>query len=127
MTQDQANAIADAADRLESATERYDMMKNQMDAPPTDEALHNAKLSGIRGGKASLQHLQFAGGSVIIPQPTRADLLISAEEWSKTAQKAITSFAELAESGDRKGCQAAIRAFMASAQMVADRMLEAAP
>lgn len=71
--------------------------------------------------------LAFPGGSVTLPQPSRAELLVSADEWVATAKSAIVGFAELADSGDRAGCKAAIRAFMASAQMIADRMLEACP
>lgn len=71
--------------------------------------------------------LRFPGGSVLIPQPTRAELLASAEAWVVTARQCLEGFAGLCESGDRAGCKIAIKSFLDSAQMVADRMLEASP
>jgi hypothetical protein len=71
--------------------------------------------------------LTFELEPVVLPQPTREELLLSAEQWAKTAQLALSSFSNLAESGDRPGCKQAIKAFLDSAQMVADRMLEACP
>lgn len=75
----------------------------------------------------SREIMSFAGGDLPVPQPTRAELVASADAWVATARQTLSGFIELADAGDRVGCKAAIKAFTASAQMTADRMLELVP
>lgn len=57
-----------------------------------------AKLVGMRNGKtgmmalkvrAEFERLQFAGGPVSIPKPTRADLILSAQQWVTRAREEL--------------------------------------